>query len=475
MKGISANFDFLEMHDAQLVRLGGLAERYFKDDPNTCLIKLRQFGEVLAQVTAAKAGLLAAPEEPQADLLRRLKFERIVPREVGDLFHQLRISGNRATHSDAGDHAEALSTLKIARQLGIWFQRTFADARFSSGPFVPPPDPAAATEALQQELDRLRQVLDETRSVAEKARLAAEAEVRERMSVEERARKDREERAVWEQLAAEAESAKIALSVQLQALQAAAPLPEKTADIIAQAEAAAAELDIDEASTRTLIDIQLRARGWEVDTPTMRYSTGTRPAKGRNLAIAEWPTKSGPADYALFVGTRCIAVVEAKRRNKNVSGHIDQAQRYARSFRFEGEAEGIGGPWSDVGEERFSVPFVFSANGRPYLKQIETESGIWFRDVRKPANHRRALSDWPTPDGLRGMLEIDAEAAQAELKVQPFRFWFSAPSVPEARDRPARSAQRTPVRGCWHDRWNPTVGGVGRQAANRYSRRSGCG
>jgi len=149
-----------------------------------------------------------------------------------------------------------------------------------------------------------RQVLDETWSVAEKARLAAEAELRERMSVEERARKDREERAVWEQLAAEAESAKIAIAAQLQALQA------------AQAEAAAAELDIDEASTRTLVDTRLRARGWEVDTPTLRYSTGTRPAKGRDLAIAEWPTKSGPADYALFVGTRCIAVVEAKHRNK---------------------------------------------------------------------------------------------------------------------------------------------------------------
>jgi type I restriction enzyme R subunit len=53
------------------------------------------------------------------------------------------------------------------------------------------------------------------------------------------------------------------------------------------------------------------------------------------MAIAEWPSKSGPADYALFVGTHCIGVVEAKRRNKNVSSHIDQAQRYARGFRFE--------------------------------------------------------------------------------------------------------------------------------------------
>jgi type I restriction enzyme R subunit len=426
MKGISANFDFLGTHDAQLVRLGGLAERYFKDDPNTCLIKLRQFGEVLAQLTAAKSGLLASPEEQQADLLRRLKFERIVPREVGDLFHQLRIAGNRATHSQTGDHAEALSTLKIARELGIWFHRTFADKKFSAGAFVPPPDPAAATKALQEELERLRQALDQTRSDAEKARLAAETEARERMSAQERARKDREERAVWEQLASAAEDAKAQLSAQLQALQtAAAQAPAQTmAAIVAQADAAAAEINIDEASTRTLIDTYLRARGWEADTQNMRYATGTRPARGRNMAIAEWPTKSGPADYALFVGTKCIGVVEAKRRNKNVSAHVDQAQRYARGFRFEGGAEPIGEPWPDVANERFFVPFVFSTNGRPYLKQIETESGIWFRDARKPPNHRRALSDWPTPDGLKGMLELDAEAAQADLKTRPFDFGF---------------------------------------------------
>jgi hypothetical protein len=71
MEPVSPNFDFLGTQDAQLVHLGALAERYFKDDPNTCLIKLRQFGEALAQLTAAKAGLLASPDEPQADLLRR--------------------------------------------------------------------------------------------------------------------------------------------------------------------------------------------------------------------------------------------------------------------------------------------------------------------------------------------------------------------------------------------------------------------
>lgn len=422
----SANFGFLAVYDAQLVRLGALAERYFKEDPNTCLLKLRQFGETLAQIVAAKAGLFADPQEAQADLLRRLKFERIVPREVGDLFHHLRVVGNKASHENDGDHAEALTALKVGRELGVWFHRTFGPSKtFHPGPFIPPSDPQDATKPLREELSRLRAEVDSQKSAAERAKTAAAEHEQARASAEQRARKEKEDRAVWEQIASEAEQAKAALAKQLQNLQAAAAkAPAKaTADIVAKAEAAATEINIDEASTRALIDEQLRARGWEVDTQKLRHSSGTRPAKGRNMAIAEWPTKSGPADYALFVGTQCIGVVEAKRRNKNVSSHIDQAQRYARGFRFEGGAEPIGEPWPD-GKEKFLVPFVFSANGRPYLKQLETESGIWFRDVRKAINHRRALVDWPTPDGLQGILDIDVEAATADLKVRPFEFGF---------------------------------------------------
>ncbi len=422
----SANFGFLAKHDVQLARLGALAERYFSEDPNTTLIKLRQFAELLAQLTAAKAGLFTGPDEPQSDLLRRLKFERVVAPEVADLFHQVRIAGNQATHGQSGDHSQALTALKIARQLGVWYYRTFVDKAFKSGPFVPPADPAAATAALHEEMARLRRTVDEFRTAAETAAIKAEAEASARLSAEQRAEGERQERTLWEQLAGEAEDAKLSLSAQLEALQtaAAAAPPQVTAAIIAQAEVAAAAIDIDEAATRTLIDTHLRARGWEVDTPTLRYSAGVRPVKGRNMAIAEWPTKSGPADYALLVGTRCIAVVEAKRQNKNVSSFIDQAQRYSRGFRFEGGAEAIGGPWVETDTSPFLVPFVFSANGRPYLKQVETQSGIWFRDARKTSNHRRALVDWPTPEGLQGLLEIDAEAAQADLKARPIEFAF---------------------------------------------------
>jgi superfamily II DNA or RNA helicase len=67
---------------------------------------------------------------------------------------------------------------------------------------------------------------------------------------------------------------------------------------------------------------------------------------------------------------------------------------------------------------------LLARDGRSYLKQIETESGIWFRDTRRSANHRRALANWLTPDGLSALLEIDQDAADAALKAQPFEFGF---------------------------------------------------
>lgn len=112
--------------------------------------------------------------------------------------------------------------------------------------------------------------------------------------------------------------------------------------------------------------------------------------------------------------------MEAKRKNKSACNALGQSERYSRDIKLkDGEADTAGGPWGE-----FRVPFVFSCNGRPYLKQVETESGIWFRDTRKLTNLARALVDWPTPDGLQGQLGIDIDAADAALKTQPMQFGF---------------------------------------------------
>jgi len=63
-----SNFSILSQHDEQLLRLGMLAEKYFADDPNTCLLKLRQLTESLAQLLAARTGLFISAEETQYDL-----------------------------------------------------------------------------------------------------------------------------------------------------------------------------------------------------------------------------------------------------------------------------------------------------------------------------------------------------------------------------------------------------------------------
>ena len=52
-----------------------LAEHTFVSDPNTTLIKLRQFGEALAQHLAALSGIEFDEQTSQSELLYRLKRE----------------------------------------------------------------------------------------------------------------------------------------------------------------------------------------------------------------------------------------------------------------------------------------------------------------------------------------------------------------------------------------------------------------
>src|SRR5262245_18181854 len=111
-KGKISNFSHMAVHDEQLARIDALAEHYFPEDPNTCLLKLRQFGELLAQDVASRFGEYVTVEEKQVDLLRRLQGRNAISRDVADLFHTIRKAGNDASHALRADHAAALATLK---------------------------------------------------------------------------------------------------------------------------------------------------------------------------------------------------------------------------------------------------------------------------------------------------------------------------------------------------------------------------
>jgi type I restriction enzyme, R subunit len=54
-------------------------------------------------------------------------------------------------------------------------------------------------------------------------------------------------------------------------------------------------------------------------------------AAGLGVAIREYPTDTGPADYILFVNRKPVGVIEAKRPEEGVrlTVHEDQSNEYA--------------------------------------------------------------------------------------------------------------------------------------------------
>lgn len=423
----TGNFGFLDAHSPQLARLGRLAERFFGDDPPTALINLRRFAETTAKEAAARHGLWTDSRTTFDDILRTLKTRSVLQREVADLFYHLKRLGNAAAHENHGSASDALVALKMARNIGVWFHQTYGNApTYRAGPFVPPAPPEDASAALKAEIAKLRREVATSSDAHAKAQLAAQEAEAARLALEGRAEAEAQQRAFWEKYAAETDAALRIAERQLAETQAKAQAtPAEQLELLVQSAARAADaMELDEDTTRVLIDEQLRAVGWKADTATLKHAAGVRPAYGEAIAIAEWPTATGPVDYALFIDGRCIGVIEAKKESRDVPSVLAQAKRYASGISLTVDQLPVGGPWED-GDTRFRVPFLFATNGRPYVKQLETKSGTWFWDARTGAVPR-ALGEWFSPRDLKERLEqkIDADTAtvaERELGVAGLR------------------------------------------------------
>jgi type I restriction enzyme R subunit len=442
--GQVSNFAFLSEHDPLFVELAFAAERAFISDPNTTLIKLRQLGEALAQHIAALAGVNFDEQTTQADLLYRLSRELKFEPVVRELFHTLRIEGNKATHQFKTQHKEAINGLVVARKLAIWFHQSFGKegTRFKPSPFVAPADPSEQLRKLQNEITALKGDLQQANIDLNSSQQLNELIAKEKDEYEALAcAMDEESRALAEQAAVHEQAinhqrqdyeAKIkALQEQIAAQDEKAQSSQRQT-LNRNTQAATQHIVLDEALTRILIDQQLTEAGWQADSEALTFQKGTRPEKGKNLAIAEWPTelngKKGRADYVLFAGLVPMAVVEAKKENTNVAGKIPQAERYSRGFNLtpnmQGawELAGLTIVWPDEAEGHYKIPFAYSCNGRPYVLQLAEQSGTWFRDVRLASNTKVALQKFHTPDGLVDRLKRSKEDAQQKLQAEPFGY-----------------------------------------------------
>ncbi len=427
-----SNFEFLKAHSQALVTLGATAEKIFPLDPSSCVSKLRLLAEAIAKDIAAQLGV-QLQQPTQAELLRAIDNRLGLDAQIRQMFHLLRVRGNEAIHEAAPNigYREALDSLKVAREVALWFHRTFGkEPNFRPGPFVLPDDPSQKLVQLQEKMEELQNKLNT--SQANSQALQSDRQSMEQLLLQQ-AEQERtlaaqalQERDIYESLAEEASKTVAQLQAELKKAQAQAasnaPSVQSVRTWSERSKSAASQVAMDEASTRLLIDQLLRDAGWEADTIQLAHAKGVRPQKGRNLAIAEWIMPDlQRADYLLFAGLMPVGVVEAKRQNINVAGKIGQAERYARSFAvLDGQQpawplEQRAQPWEDGQGAVFQIPFAYSCNGRPFIKQHAESSGTWFRDLRDSGHRAKPLQGFHSPEGLLDLLRRDVGKAQAQL------------------------------------------------------------
>jgi type I restriction enzyme R subunit len=146
-----------------------------------------------------------------------------------------------------------------------------------------------------------------------------------------------------------------------------------------------------EALAREKIDEQLIACGWVVqDKKAINFSAGP------GIAIREYPTDTGPADYVIFVDQQAVGVIEAKKEEsgQNLTVVEDQTSDYAAAKL----------KWI---KNHRPLPFLYESTG------IITR----FTDARDPKPRSREVFSFHRPETMRGWLEAGTSlrARLAEL------------------------------------------------------------
>lgn len=369
-----SNFTFLKEKWPILENLGRLAERNLYIDSNTTFIKCGMFGEIVVQFMFSMEEVddtLIAHENNHNNRIKLLKKEDLIPEDIDNILHMLRIKRNSAAHEWYEDVEKAKIQLELTYKLAVWFMQTYGDWSFEPEAFEMP-----------KENEYGENVNDIAKEYEEKYK-ALEAELNT-LKAQEKNKEDLEKRKE-------------------------------------QGKKASRNIELSEAETRRIIDAQLQGAGWEADTVNLRYAKGTRPQKGRNLAIAEWPTYSdekgnGAVDYALFIGEKLVGFIEAKKYSKDVAGTMVESKTYAKGVKEE-HGDYVVSKWND-----YKVPFLFASNGRKYIKEIEEKSGVHFLDCRDSRNNTKVLQGWYSPEKLDAMLEENVEDANKGLDELSFEF-----------------------------------------------------
>ncbi|WP_306590617.1 DEAD/DEAH box helicase family protein [Geothrix sp. 21YS21S-4] len=163
-----------------------------------------------------------------------------------------------------------------------------------------------------------------------------------------------------------------------------------------------------EALARENIDAQLEAAGWVIQN-AKAIDLGAAPG----VVVREFPGKTGPADYVLFIEGKVAGIIEAKAEGTTLSGVADQAARYQANLPDHLQR------WCP------EPPFLYESTG------VET----YFCDTRDPNHRSRSLLTFHTPQGLK------------ELILEPTTFRGRLQDLPDLDLTNLRACQVEAIRG----------------------------
>ncbi|MDR7299018.1 type I restriction enzyme R subunit [Pelomonas aquatica] len=296
----SLNFEPLRAAYPELANMGGYAEHYAHTDPESALVKLRNFAERLVDRLYLKLKLERVPQSSFVDLLHNAGFKTIAQPLVLDKLHLLRRLGNRGAHGEDVEAADAVRCVQEAWQLARWLHVTFLGGKVEDfSEFKQPPVEGIDSKA---EFKRKAKALAEENSLKEE---------RLKQALEELAALRAADR-----LAAPAAAVN-------------APPTAQALQLVGQASAqAASQLRFTEDNTRKwLIDRDLRMAGWDVPP-----GTASNDSVGQEVEVPHQPTATGKGycDYVLWDDNgKPLAVVEAKKTLVDARAGQEQAKLYA--------------------------------------------------------------------------------------------------------------------------------------------------
>ena len=135
-----------------------------------------------------------------------------------------------------------------------------------------------------------------------------------------------------------------------------------------------------EQKARERIDSKLEQAGWIIQDIAR-----LNPTAGLGVAVREYPTSTGPVDYALFIAGQPVGVVEAKKDElgENITTVEQQSGRYTNStfkyvsidyeIRFAYEATGQLTRFTDYKDEKYRSRAVFSFHRPETLQALLTQ------------------------------------------------------------------------------------------------------